>query len=73
MIHKYKVHTFVYSPHKDVIQRVSFLKNTNRYIAISKVSVYQLWSLVIQGPVVQTIVSITSLLRGQLVKCSTLL
>ncbi|KAJ8313282.1 LOW QUALITY PROTEIN: hypothetical protein KUTeg_009166 [Tegillarca granosa] len=31
------------SPHKDVIQRIAYLKNTNRYIAISKEGSISLW------------------------------
>ena len=30
-----------FSPHKEVIQRVRFLKNTSRYVAISKVGIFQ--------------------------------
>ena len=32
-----------------------------------------IWSTTVQGPIVQSIVSLTSLLRGQLVKCFTIL
>ncbi|CAG5124372.1 unnamed protein product, partial [Candidula unifasciata] len=32
------------SPHKETIQRVSFLKNTNRYIAVSKEGCISWWS-----------------------------
>ncbi|KAL5020149.1 hypothetical protein ScPMuIL_003041 [Solemya velum] len=31
------------SPHKDVIQKVSFLKNTNRYLSISKEGCISMW------------------------------
>ncbi|XP_035829374.1 uncharacterized protein LOC101863074 [Aplysia californica] len=31
------------SPHKEIVQRVAFLKNTNRYIAISKEGCVSMW------------------------------
>ncbi|ESO89700.1 hypothetical protein LOTGIDRAFT_124680, partial [Lottia gigantea] len=32
------------SPHKDIVQRVSYLKNTNRYVGISKEGCVSMWN-----------------------------